>query len=481
MTNDVQPPKPKKIVKRRKAIAEKEQQTSPSVDVPDVVQEMAPEVTRMNTISFCSFMVGKLIYLLKLDVIFASAGAGDVYIDFTNMEGQKVNKVMKLNMHGCFMQNGKVLTDYFFDITKLVVRRGEKDKCDIPVSLALVGGELIMEVIERNYASNAFFIADSKVKFNDDAVSGFDIGENEILKNYRLYTVTLENFKNSQYHIREDTLSRIVKLFEHFGAVQIKYYSWRFSYMCFFSKELGRDVSEVHKYQNKEYFNEFLKRRFNDSAHLDRYNSDKQFYFIMNNAHQEKVSSVLNALKKCDSKLYLNTQYENICFYNPNQHIIYDLATQSEDSYFKLPHFPTLMSRTHLRNIEPMILKPNGVRLFSLLFDCIAQNNLENNYEICGAHQFRMSDDMIKHFYPNCASRPYGPDWYEYLKSGDCLLLWIRTANYKELRNLALDMRSLSHMEFTRNVNHTAENESEQQIFGVFIQKFLPDCVVPVV
>jgi hypothetical protein len=427
-----------------------------------------------SKLTFSSYMAVKLLYFLGLEAIITSDKDRGVFIDFANKTGDRLMRKTIIQLQGEF----EGISNFLFDVSRLNIQIGG-ELVYLPVVVALQKNTLVMEVF-GSYEENGYFL-DSKCYLPE--IGGINIKQSPHAKELGLYSMDLSNYKNSQYHIRDDTQRRVTKVLEHYGAVQIRCESWHLPTLIFFFNFIPSYL-EVFKYDKKEFFMSYLERccltdeKTKKLSELsETYNKDKQFYFIMNKKYFNNVKQILGALETCsNTKMFLHTKISEVLFPDLNNDILYHLATMcGKEDIISIRHLPQQLDK-NLPKLEPMILKPNGVRLFDKLFETIDKNNLSVNFEINSAYKFAMTDEMINLFYPNSGGRPYGPDWYEYLKSGDCLLIWVRTVHFKILRHFALEFRKISEMEFTRNVNHTAENDKELELFGVFIKRFLNNC-----
>lgn len=432
-------------------------------------------------ITFVSYLASRLLYILGLDFIITNDTLGNVFIDCAKLDGRPVPAHFCVPLHGHFtlQDNEERLENFMFNFTTINIHLDESLSYPLPFSVKIRKTHLEFRVL-ISYKGQGFFTSTSRCML--DQVKNINLCEQDFFSKLSLYKVTLANYKNSEFHVRDETQQRITCVMNHFQAIQIRTESWHFPTLIHFLSIIP-NYYEIFKYDEKHYFMSFLSRALNKNTtnlqilneRAKTYDDDKAFYFLLRKDKYAIVKMLHDNLNNSISQnVFLKTSLEEVVFPNLNRDIIYHLATLSSSKHISIPELPICLNNAHLKKYVPIIFKPNGVIKFGLFCDIIKQRNLEASFEIDKSYLFKYSNDMVAHFYENCANRPYGADWYSYLQSGDSLLVWIKCSNYKEVRSLALEMRVKSQEEFTRNVNHTAENDKEEVVFKEFVSKFFP-------
>lgn len=116
-----------------------------------------------------------------------------------------------------------------------------------------------------------------------------------------------------------------------------------------------------------------------------------------------------------------------------------------------------------------LLLKPNAYYHMPEFF------RLMGNFKVTHMILVPSKPEYLEYFYPNCIKKPYGLDWFNYLKENWLILIKFKTCmNVEQIHNVKMKWREQSGEQWTRNVCHGPENSSERDHLENFF-KYLTD------
>ena len=302
----------------------------------------------------------------------------------------------------------------------------------------------------------------------------------------------IANFKNISYPKRNWTEKMCFLFFKLFGFVQFD----SDSLSIHFKESLVRP----HLYNTSKEFGvnnisiswsgEFEKEKLSEM--IERFKNDRTFHvmgLVKNDQACERLVQVFNnfceVIKGPMANLHDTQCFGSLDYSSFSSSIIDAMKDSISEKMFKCTSLvDNDMSKSHLNDLYlvPVFLKPSGLSINGFEAFVKSFTALGSTYEklsIFDIKFFYYSAEIIEEFYPNCASRPYGQEWWNYLTSGQAaLILFDASALYAEhnnviqlIRDTCVTARIKSNIIWTRNICHCPDSENERIKNLLFIFK----------